>query len=296
VNYYNRYPSHYLAATLHLTMEQDGAYGRLMDWYYSNERPIPDSKRTVIGRATTRKERSAIDFVLNEFFDRTEDGTGWIQKRIESELSKATPKIEAARENGKKGGRPPKQKPSGFPEKNPVGFQNETQTEPSAKAPQTPIYIQEQEQEQNHVQQAARSVNRFPEFWAVYPLKKGKAAAERRWRDRKLDAIADRIIADVRLRSSRDRQWLAGYIPHGSTYVNGSGWEDAIEERPTGPPTPRDDSKTMSGIRNLQGLKPDETARLAQERDSGRFVETADTQSRPTARLGCDPTDRRNVA
>jgi uncharacterized protein YdaU (DUF1376 family) len=147
MNYYSRYPSHYLAATVHLTMEQDGAYGRLMDWYYSNERPIPDAKRYVIGRATSKKERAAIDSVLSEFFSPSDDGSEWVQTRVEKELDKAAPKIQAAKENGKKGGRPRKEKPSGFSVNNPVGFQDKTQTEPSTKAPQTPNPIHQERAE-----------------------------------------------------------------------------------------------------------------------------------------------------
>lgn len=142
MNYYNRYPSHYLAATVHLSMEQDGAYGRLMDWYYSNERAIPHDKRYVIARAQSSSNRKAVDEVLVEFFDQTEEG--WTQRRIEKELELASPRIDAARVNGKKGGRPRKEKPSGFKEQNPVGFHNKTQKEPSAKAPQPPYPIQEQ--------------------------------------------------------------------------------------------------------------------------------------------------------
>ena len=79
-------------------------------------------------------------------------------------------------------------------------------------------------------QQAARKTpSRFAEFWEAYPVKKGKADAEAKWKARKLDAIADTIIADVKQRIAGDRQWLEGFAPHGSTYVNGRGWEDAIE-------------------------------------------------------------------
>ncbi len=84
-------------------------------------------------------------------------------------------------------------------------------------------------------QQAARKIapaktpSRFAEFWSVYPVKKGRADAEAKWKSRKLDAIADTIIADVKRRIAEDRQWRDGYVPHGSTYVNGRGWEDAIE-------------------------------------------------------------------
>lgn len=74
-----------------------------------------------------------------------------------------------------------------------------------------------------------RSAARFEEFWAAYPVKKGKPEAEAKWRARNLDAIADRIIADVQARKAGDRQWLDGYVPHGSTYVSKRVWEDEIE-------------------------------------------------------------------
>ncbi|MET3654059.1 YdaU family protein [Dyella japonica] len=136
MNYYNRYPAHYLAKTILLTLEQDGAYTRLMDWYYSEERAIPHDKRYTIARCQSKRERDAVDHVLSEFFCR--QGDAWIHERIEKELHKAAPKIDAARENGKLGGRPRKEKPTGFQNENPLGFQNETHNEPSAKAPQTP--------------------------------------------------------------------------------------------------------------------------------------------------------------
>jgi hypothetical protein len=82
-----------------------------------------------------------------------------------------------------------------------------------------------------------RQAARFSEFWDAYPMKKGRKEAEAKWKARNLDAIADRILADVSARKSSDRQWLDGFVPHGSTYVNSAGWEDAIETtRPTAGP------------------------------------------------------------
>jgi hypothetical protein len=79
-------------------------------------------------------------------------------------------------------------------------------------------------------QQAARkTAGRFADFWAVYPVKKGRAEAEAKWRTKGYDAMADEIIADVVQRKAGDRQWLDGFAPHGSTYVNAQGWLDAIE-------------------------------------------------------------------
>jgi uncharacterized protein YdaU (DUF1376 family) len=148
MNFYPRYPAHYLVKTAHLTMEQDGAYGRLLDWYYGNERAIPHAQRYMIARATKASEKRAVDFVLNEFFSRAEDdaGTGskseWINERCEAEIEKAKPRLDAARANGSKGGRPrkhlPKQKPSGKPAGFPEETQQGTQNEPSTKPPQSP--------------------------------------------------------------------------------------------------------------------------------------------------------------
>ena len=137
MNYYPRYPAHYVAKTMHLSMEQDGAYTRLLDWCYSNERAVPHAQRYAIARATKPSERRSVDEVLVEFF--THDNGVWSNGRVIDEIDAATPKIEAARLNGKKGGRPRNKKPSGFAENNPMGFQDETQNEPTAKAPQSPV-------------------------------------------------------------------------------------------------------------------------------------------------------------
>lgn len=77
------------------------------------------------------------------------------------------------------------------------------------------------------------STSRFTEFWSAYPVKKGKAEAEHKWKVKKLDAIADQILTDVKNRQQNDRRWIEGYIPYGSTYVNKEVWRDDIEHTPT---------------------------------------------------------------
>ena len=135
VNYYPRYPGHYVAKTLHLTMEQDGAYTRLLDWCYLNERAIPHDARYAITRAMTAGERKAVDAVLAEFFAR--EGAGWENGRALNEIAAAQPKIAAAKANGKRGGRP--KKTQDVTQQKPSGFLKETHDEPSAKAPQSPV-------------------------------------------------------------------------------------------------------------------------------------------------------------
>lgn len=79
---------------------------------------------------------------------------------------------------------------------------------------------------------ASKTLHRFAEFWAVYPVKKGKAEAMKKWAQKGLDAIADQIIAHVRKMEAEDAQWKRGFIPYGSTYVNGEGWLDVPSKDP----------------------------------------------------------------
>jgi uncharacterized protein YdaU (DUF1376 family) len=135
VNFYKRFIGDIQAKTGALSLAEFGAYDRLLDHYYSTEKAVPAKDVYRICRAMTGGERAAVDTVLAEFFELAEQG--YVQSKADEVIAKALPLIEAARENGKKGGRPKKPKtpkePSGFPKQNPDG----TQTEPSAKASQS---------------------------------------------------------------------------------------------------------------------------------------------------------------
>lgn len=105
VNYYERNLGDYYRDAQHLSMLQHGAYTLLMDRYYITESGIPDALKYDITRAKTAAERRAVDKVLVQFFRLSQTGF-WIKNRCEEEITKARKRIEAARENGSKGGRP----------------------------------------------------------------------------------------------------------------------------------------------------------------------------------------------
>lgn len=145
MNYYHRYSGDYIKKTLDLDMVEDGAYTRLLDWMYANERDVPHAKRYTLTRCQTPVERRAVDTVLAQYFQRS--GDHWSHERAQEDIDEARPRIEAARENGKKGGRPkgsknkPKaptnepdtetqEKPSGLSEKNPDATQSESSPYP----------------------------------------------------------------------------------------------------------------------------------------------------------------------
>lgn len=135
MNYYERHLGDYAKDTGHLSLLEHGVYTLLLDRYYATECGIPAEQAHRIARARSVDERTAVDVVLAEFF-RLEENL-WVNGRVEEELEKARGRIATARENGRKGGRPPKknrdetqEKPSGFP----AGYENET----GLKAHQSP--------------------------------------------------------------------------------------------------------------------------------------------------------------
>lgn len=133
MNFYKRHIGDYLKDTAHLSLLEHGVYSRLLDVYYTREVGIPDAQAARLIGARGKDECAALKLVLSEFFELV-DGT-WIQDRCEREIEAASTKIEANRENGKKGGRPkksqteqkPTENPNGLATENPVGFDSLTQ-------------------------------------------------------------------------------------------------------------------------------------------------------------------------
>lgn len=113
MHYYQFHIGDYRAATAHLTNEEDLAYRRLLDMYYDTEQPIPADTQWVSRRI--RVEAMVVRDVLNDMFDRAEDGT-WTHKRADKEIAKYKALEARNKANGSKGGRPKNpEKPSGLP-------------------------------------------------------------------------------------------------------------------------------------------------------------------------------------
>lgn len=97
MNFYKRHLGDIAKATGHLSQGEMGAYDLLLDWCYSNEKPLPLRLADVhrIGRAATKAERANVDRVLADFFDKTADG--YTQKRVLEEMAKANAQAETNR-------------------------------------------------------------------------------------------------------------------------------------------------------------------------------------------------------
>ena len=102
MNYYRRYSGDYLRDTARLNLTEHGAYTLLMDYYYTDEKPLPLDldELCLMVRAMRSEDRAAVEKVLSIYFQKRVDG--YHQKRIDHEIEVS----KSARENGKSGGRP----------------------------------------------------------------------------------------------------------------------------------------------------------------------------------------------
>jgi uncharacterized protein YdaU (DUF1376 family) len=104
VNYFEFHIGDYAEATSHLSLLQHGVYMRLIQKYYSLERPLAkkiEDLALLIG-VKFRAERIALNRVLEQFFELKEDG--WHQRRCDeviAEYRDGEPERQAKRDNEK---------------------------------------------------------------------------------------------------------------------------------------------------------------------------------------------------
>jgi len=135
MHYYQFHIGDYISHTIHLSLEEDLAYRRLLDMYYDSESPIPNNIPLV-----SRKLRMSADVVktvLDEFFELSDEG--YKNFRADKEISDYHKFIDKQKLNGSKGGRPKKsqRKPTANPsqsQKNPNQQPLTTNQQPIVKA------------------------------------------------------------------------------------------------------------------------------------------------------------------
>ena len=199
----------YLTHTVHLSDAEDLAYRRLLDLYYMSEKPIPLDIRVVSRKI--RLDEDITESVLGEFFEHTENG--YFNNRCYVEIANYQAQVANNQRLGKLGGRPKK-----------------TESVTESKANNNPKKIQIQ-----NIKTVSQTTSgsRFNEFWAVWPTSKRKVAkstCETKWRQLRLDNVADQIIAHVNSIKGSE-QWTTGFEPAPLTYINQRRWEDGVAEQ-----------------------------------------------------------------
>ena len=106
MHYYSFHVSDYIHDTAHLNNDEDLAFRRLLDLYYTQEKPIPNKTQEVARRIRMGKNIVAVQTVLEEFFMYSQEHDFWFHKRCDETIAAYQAKAERNREVGKLGGRP----------------------------------------------------------------------------------------------------------------------------------------------------------------------------------------------
>ena len=106
MHYYSFHVSDYIHDTAHLDNDEDLAFRRLLDLYYTQEKPIPNKTQEVARRIRMAKHIDAVQIVLEEFFMFDIEQDHWFHKRCDETIAAYQAKAERNRQIGKLGGRP----------------------------------------------------------------------------------------------------------------------------------------------------------------------------------------------
>ena len=115
MHYYSFHVSDYIHDTAHLSLYEDLAFRRLLDLYYTSEKPIPNQTHEVSRRIRMSAQINAVQTVLEEFFMFDMEKNCWYHKRCDETIAAYQAKAERNRAVGKLGGRP-KSNPDAIPQ------------------------------------------------------------------------------------------------------------------------------------------------------------------------------------
>jgi uncharacterized protein YdaU (DUF1376 family) len=191
--YMQLYVSDYLADTAHLTAQQHGAYMLLLMNYWQKGRPLENTnERLQYVARLTPEEWNDNKAILAEFF--IVEGDLWTHARIEDDLAKVREKSTKASTAGKR----------------------------SFSVRSTPV-----EHSFNHKDKDIDKDKEttFDKFWDIYPRKVGKQEAARAFIKALRLADPEVILAGAK-RYAEDKNRLAVYTAHPSTWLNQGRWED----------------------------------------------------------------------
>lgn len=255
--------------TSHLTLEEEAVYRRLLDFYYDTELPIPKETQPVIRRLRLGNYVNEFDQVLSEFFTKEDDG--WHNYRADIEIKAFHDKANSARANGKKGGRPRKNK--GL-KTQPVILANPEVTQPKPDAKLTKNYKLETNNEElsKTLDQSAIDQDAlFDQLWASGIRKVNKKKSKSIF-DRIVKSQPDPILFTNNLCSDVQKRIESGQLGftemHPTTYLNGERWNDDIQQ----PQPISGNQKPLSASERVrQAISEKQAARSAGGSSGGDF-------------------------
>lgn len=207
MNYYPFHIGDYISHTSHLSDAEDLAYRRMIDLYYQTEEPFKDIA-WVARRIKSTSE--IVKLLLEEFFEF--DSEVWRSKRADEEIAKYRLKADSAR--------------------------NANRVKSEKKSALITELKSELISEPNHIvtnnQEPRTNINIYTEdfelFWKSYPRHESKSSAMKAFKKVKVDI---NVLLQAIAQQKNSKQWKDNIIPHASTWLNQSRWEDEVVTKPT---------------------------------------------------------------
>lgn len=217
MHYYQHNIGDYRKDTGHLTLLEHGIYRQLLDTYYTEELPLITDLNKLMRSHSVRNadEVQAFQNVLNDFFELTEKG--YVHDRCDKELEKIYGKSEKARASAN----------ARWANRNKDIDANALQTQSEGNAigmlPNNPI-------PNNPITHIQEYTHDFELFWKSYPRHEAKSSAMKAFKKVKVDI---NILLQAIAQQKNSKQWKDNIIPHASTWLNQSRWEDEVVTKPT---------------------------------------------------------------
>jgi uncharacterized protein YdaU (DUF1376 family) len=255
MNYYPFHLGDYTAHTAHLEPLEDLAYRRMLDAYYLREGPLPIDPTDVARLIRMRGHLAEVQSVLDEFFTQTDDG--WRHPRCDEEIERMQDKQAKARASAAASVNARKAKAQPTPSEGKANAErtlNDRSTDvelPTPTPTPTPTSIPNGIEKPN----AQSAGDGFAKFWAAYPKKVGKQAAEKAWAKLKRPAETLDVILKALEWQRKCEQWTKDggqYVPNPTTYLNQGRWLD----EPTAGKAPRV-YHDISGMNYTEGVDDD---------------------------------------
>lgn len=226
MHYYKFNISAFYLSAGHLTAEESGIYRMLLDYYYETESPLSPMAMPVVRKRGLKGKESIVMEILEEFFSFDSEAEVWRHDKCDSEIAEYTAKADTARANGKRGGRPKKDKETkpdtdGNPEETkPVICSNPKETGSKAN-----YKLLTTNQELRTINQEPLTIN-IGEFWKVYKKGVNKKGCESIWKKLKVDQqLFNKMTNHINKQyGSTERK----YWPKPKDYLSGERWNDDI--------------------------------------------------------------------
>ena len=224
MNYYPFHLGDYISATRHLSWDEDMAYRRLLDAYYTREEALPLDRAQVyrLVCATTPEQRTAVDSVLREFFEET--AWGWVNARCDEVITEIAMKRQKAAQSAK----------ARWADADAVRTHSERSanavpTQCEGNAPNTNTNTNTKPNTKEKQKPTPSVLAGFDEFWSAYPNRQAKQAAQKAFAKLSPDSVLLEVMLASIAKWRRSESWSKDggrFIPYPATWLNQRRWED----------------------------------------------------------------------